>query len=266
MIKKSFTPLLILAFLFSFGCEKSSDSTLVLPSACKNLTATENAIYNTECAAQLKDLIADIDKKLSTDVGNKELLNQKKQAFKKLGAEYLKNDNPNEHSKTDETFEDAIDIYQELPKLIDIEKEGKETMLAELGRYIRRNIQIHFLNKNYTESYRLAKKMFEIEPSNAGNQNLYIDSAANLAQIAYDKGNYEEASKLAQEGAAIRYDQKSLLLFGKSLLKLIDKAITDKQYDKARNWLNLAPPIENEKEYNDEWTRLNEKLNKILKE
>lgn len=262
MIKKSFIPLLILAFLFSFGCEKVTP--LVLPNACKNLKATtESTVYSPECAKQLKALIADFDKNLSTDAKNKELLSQKKQALEQLGAEYLKNDKPDEHSKVDNTFEAAIYVYQELPKLI--EKEGNDPLIVALGRYIRRNIQIQFLNKNYAESYRLAKKMFEIEPSNAGNQNLYIDSAANLAQIAYDKGNYEEASKLAQEGAAIRYDQKSLLLFGKSLLKLIDKAITNKQYDKAREWLNLAPPIENEKEYNDEWTRLNEKLNKILK-
>lgn len=262
MTKKSLIPLLILAFLFSFGCEKFTP--LVLPSACKNLEATtESAVYNASCATQLKALIADFDKKLSTDAKNKELLNQKQQALEQLGTEYLKNDNQNEHSKVDNTFEAAIYVYQELQKII--EKKGNDPMMVKLGRYIRRNIQIQFLNKNYTESYRLAKKMFEIEPSNAGNQNLYIDSATNLAQIAYDKRNYEEAAKLAQEGAAIRYDQESLLLFGKSLLKLIDKAITNKQYDKAREWLNLAPPIENEKEYSDEWTRLNEKLNQILK-
>lgn len=179
--------------------------------------------------------------------------------LKALGNEYLKNDKPEEHKKVDTTFVDAIAVYEELIKITNFKEDETKSLIEKLGRYIRRNIQIHFLNGEYEKSYELAKRMYKAEPTNMGNGNLYMDSAVNLANKAFEKEDYEKAFQYSQESVSVKYGRKALDIFGKSLLRVAEKKINEGDLEEAKRLLDMAPPLEGV-EYNAEFNRLKAQL------
>ncbi|MFH1720646.1 MAG: hypothetical protein ABH856_03510 [Patescibacteria group bacterium] len=242
-MKKLLTTLLAATLLFTAGCADTNDT-----------AGTAATKADKELVAQLQTELKGIDKALLNEDNPDEeaLTEQKKEAIRKLGEEYLKNDNRAEYSKTDDMFEDAIYVYEELNELIDSEEEGKEPVVAPLGSYIRRNIQIVFvIQKDNKKTYELSKRMYHAENMNAGNQNLYIDSAVNLAKEEFEKGNYEEAINYTKPLISIRYDAKALDVYAKSWFELAQKPLEKKDYQKAYDHLKMILPLVEDPEFTE---------------
>lgn len=242
-MKKLITALLAATLLSTAGCADTNDT-----------AGTAETKADRELVAQLQTELKGIDRALLNEDNPDEeaLTKQKLEALRRLGEEYLKNDDRTEYSKTDDMFEDAIYVYEELNRLIDAEKEDKEPVVAPLGSYIRRNIQIVFvIQKDNKKTYELSKRMYHAENMNDGNQNLYIDSAVNLAKEAFRKGSYEEAVNYTQPLTSIRYDVKALDTYAKSLFELAQKSLKKKDYKKAYDYLKRIPSLVEDPEFTE---------------